>query len=367
MSPKPRTTVRVYRDRALSESESPQLLTARSSAPSVTALAMPAMSTPDASTVKPVAIRPSKPRVGEVFLADVSLRGAMNEIARDLATAKNIDVSLPYPRPPPGANPRPCLYIGPVLGGHAAFPLATFDGKPPETWDLLLREVVVPIGDESTVLPFFEGRARFQTKPRWKHSDGRPSYIVPSRVVIPDGTAMESTYRFLAGRTVARLVVCCRGVVDDLKNLSQEDAESLLDSYMTVVYGRSLYPAPEDVQDMEDATHADEGAPSPVDDNVSPTSEAHSIPPSNLSSSLNPRAAPFVSTIHSRATGSSGNLAFRNLFDDMVSRLSLASGASSVAQPSILAVLQASSATDGAAPQRKLRLAGAVDKENRAP
>ncbi|EJD43304.1 hypothetical protein AURDEDRAFT_185696 [Auricularia subglabra TFB-10046 SS5] len=334
------------RNHALSESQFTQLLTAPASALAISELSMPAMSKLAALPPRPVVVPPFVPEVGEVILAVVSLRGALNKIAQNFATSKNIDLTLPDPRPPPkGSDARPCIYFGRAQGGHYAFPLASFNGELPETWDMLLQKVVIPIGDASSVLPVFEGRPRFQTKPGWRHRDGRPTYIVPQRIFIPETTAIESSYRYLPRRIVARLQVCCRTIIGELAGSSQQDAEMMLDSYTTFVYGLPLASMRPGSPDVEEADHpAEDIVPSSSDQSVPLSAAQDSVPPAYQSSSLNPLARPFVPMLSSNSRNAFVGIAHHDPFD-VVSRLSLVSCAASAAPASILSVLDDANST----------------------
>lgn len=312
---------------------------------------------------------PLKPRVGEIILTVVSLRRALNKIALALASAHNIPLSITeLPPLPEWMDPRPLVYVRPAQGGHTAIPLATFRNQPIETLNLLLQKVVIPIGEAASSLPFFQDKVSFETHPPWRHHDERPAYIVPEEVFIPTTAVMqrEWRHRWMSARAVDSLVEHCRGVLLDLTLLSKEEAETILDSYMQATFNRPLYPAPTEAEDPEPV-----GLDVPLlpdhDTATAAVKDAAATSPTSPHIALNPLATPFTPRLHPGAAQQIDIL-------DFVSRLSLASGASSVTQESIMCVLKDNSrlpAGDAAPPElRKVRrqyIDDGAEKENRAP
>lgn len=321
----------------------PPLLTTVLSALATSALALPSAMSPPAGLAST-----HKPRPGEVVLAVVSLRRALNNVAEDLASAQGIELALPELSPlPRWVRPRPLIYVGPVPGGYSVIPLTTLNGQPPETLDLLLQNIIIPLGETASALPFFQGQISFQTQPRWRHHEERPSYIIPHQIVVPAKVDLSSANRFMSARTLNDLLDHCRDTLGSLAELSKEDLEMILDSYTQAAFGTPLYHTVVDSQDTD--THApDELDVAPSDHDA--VQAAAPVPSASPPMQLNPLAAVFTPQLRPGA----------GVIDilDLASRLSLASGGSSIAQPSISSVLQDNSRLPAGDATARRRLRG---------
>ncbi|EJD43297.1 hypothetical protein AURDEDRAFT_167714 [Auricularia subglabra TFB-10046 SS5] len=113
-------------------------------------------------------------------------------------------------------------------------PMGTFKGTHPDTWDDLLRKIVVPIGTPETILETFHDRDFYDTTPPWKNAEDKRIYAVPRAIYLPRDTPIQPKKQIIPLQDVGRLEILCRDATTRLQDLGTAELTLLLQSYANV-------------------------------------------------------------------------------------------------------------------------------------
>lgn len=171
---------------------------------------------------------------GRVVRSAVSVTSAMRTLAQTLVQSLQLDVVIQDPQCVTASTHqfRPCVVLsGSRRKGYTVLPLATFGKADPEDMDDLLRAVVLPIGDITSVHNDFLDRRRFQTTPPWDVEKG-PAYIVPQIVRLPPHTPIEPLNGSILPPDLAELREFCTDYTKRMiADYSPEELKSLVLSF----------------------------------------------------------------------------------------------------------------------------------------
>lgn len=169
---------------------------------------------------------------GRVIYCVVPVNVVMSDLARALAEDHGIAIPIPTPTQPViRPQKRPCILLHCDKTGYLVLPMATFKKSNPQTWDLLLRAIVVPVGSPCTVLPTMRDRERFDTEPTWTHPEGAATYIIPYAFRLPLRTAVEPDNYQIPPDDFVRLQEYCDNTTARLGALGKDAVRRLLESY----------------------------------------------------------------------------------------------------------------------------------------
>ncbi|EJD43307.1 hypothetical protein AURDEDRAFT_185697 [Auricularia subglabra TFB-10046 SS5] len=286
---------------------------------------------------------------GRIVHCVVFINVVVNTLAHAVADELQLPISLPGPTPQlTRPKKRPCIFLRRDAHGYLVIPMATFKKSHPNTWDLFLRQLVVPVGAPETILAMMRDRVSFETTPPWKYVEpGVPTYLIPHAVLLPPGTAIELDDFKIPSQELVQLKEFCRLTTARLGELGKEEMTRILRSYANRHGGIPQAPCPQS-QD-EDGPAPSAGAPS----------------------QLNPSAASFVSRI-SVAPPPSDNMSTPEMFKFVCEQLSACGGSnaqSPAPSPSLHQVLQENNAQISDPPttppkSTKPSTVDKVDKEN---